>query len=561
VVIAGLGLAMPATATATVGWSSVAPMGVARAQQSSTLLPDGEVLVAGGYNGFVEKVGGHHISLAGVERFDPATGSWIPAAPMHVARSDQTATLLGDGEVLVIGGWEEPASGSRTAEMYDPATDTWTAVTPPPELQYADTATLLDDGDVLLTGQFGTQEFGGEIGAVEFLPGSDTWVSVPAAPSAAERDRTAVALPGGEVLLAGGVSYVEIGPPEHAVQEIQTAHAEAEVFDPTSATWTPVAAMHVARIAPTATPLPGGQVLVTGGLSEISAAGSGAGLASTESFDPATGTWTAKAPMLFARGKHSASLLPDGRVLVAGGSPCGPAACISAGAASGCCAADTAETYDPTGDAWAATEPVLTLSEHAASVLPDGSVLVSGGNYDFGSLYETSAAEIYGNRPPPVASTAAAAAPSLRLWDLHQSRRRWREPGRSGGHGRRGRQAVPLGSSFGFELSEPAEVTLHFRGAGGPAKGCRSRQNGGRSGACPGLRPSGVVRIAGHAGADQVHFDGRLEPRGRLAPGHYKVSAVAVAVAGGATSRSQALGFRIIGGAPTHDAAGHRPAR
>lgn len=537
----------PAAAHATSGWSATPSMSVPRAQQTSTLLPDGKVLVAGGYNGFVENVGGGHVSLASAELFDPATDSWGAAAPMHVGRSDQTATLLDDGDVLVVGGWEQPGccgEGTRTAEVYDPTTDTWTAVAPPPELQVVDTATLLDEGNVLVTGLFGPSEYMPSIGAVEYRPSSGSWTSVATPPSAAERDRIAVLLPGGDVLLAGGISTEQVFEPPHPVEERQTSYADAEVFDPVADTWTPVAPMRVPRIAPTATILQGGQALVTGGLTEVSPAGAGASLNSTEAFDPASGTWSARAPMAFARGKHSASLLPDGRVLVAGGSDCGSGSCIGYGAASGCCAADTAEIYDPAADAWTATEPVLTLAEHAASVLPDGSVLISGGNFDFGNTHETAAAEIYGNLPPPVGTSPP---PSLRLWDLRESHRRWREPGKVKPHRRGHRPTVPIGTAFSFELSEPASVTFHFRGSEttrAAIRHCRRARQDSRPGSCRSLRGSGAITVAAQAGANQVVFRGSLQPAGHLAPGPYE--AIAVATASGSISEAPGLHLTIV---------------
>jgi hypothetical protein len=547
-IVAVLGCtAAPAAAHAAVGWYATPSMSVPRAQQTSTLLPNGKVLVAGGYNGFVENVGGAHVSLDSAELFDPTSDTWSAAAPMHVGRSDHAATLLTDGDVLVVGGWEQPGccgEGSRTAEIYDPIANSWTAVTPPPELQVVDTATLLADGDVLVTGLFGPQEYGPTVGAAEYLPGSDTWATVIPPPSAAERDRIAVRLPDGDVLLAGGISTEQVFEPPHPVEDRQTIYADAEEFDPAVNTWTPVAPMQVARIAPTVSLLPSGQVFVTGGLTEISPAGAGAGLTSTETFDPASGAWTTKAPMAFARGKHSASLLPDGRVLVAGGSDCSPSACIGYGATSGCCAADTAEIYDPAADAWTATEPVLTLAEHAASVLPDGSVLISGGNFDFGNTHETAAAEIYGNLPPPAGMPSR---PFLRMWNLSQSRRRWREPGAATPNGRRHRPTVPIGTTFSFDLSEPASVTFHFRGSEttrAAIRRCDRTRQYSSSGSCRSLRSSGAITIPAHAGANRVAFRGSLQSPGRLASGPYTV--IAVATASDSVSEAPGLHLKIV---------------
>ncbi len=533
----------PSAAEAAVGWATVAPMSVPRAQQTQTVLPDGKVLVAGGYDGFVENVGGGHVSLASTELFDPATRTWSPAAPMHVGRSGQAATLLPGGDVLVVGGWEQPGhgeEGTETAEIYDPAADAWTPTSRPTELQVVDTATLMGDGDVLVTGLFGPREYGASVGAAEYLPGSDTWVRVATPPSGAERERAAVLLPGGDVLLLGGWSR------EGPFVPPQKIYAAAEEFDPATASWKVVAPMAVPRSGPTATVLPGGTVLVTGGLDEISPVGPDPGLASTEAFDPATGTWTPRSPMEQARGRHTASLLPDGRVLVAGGSVCDTQDCIGSGGSGYCCAADTAEIYDPAAGSWTFTEPVLTATEHAASVLPDGSVLISGGNFEPVFTHELASAEVYGNLPPPTTTAAPPTPPVLRLSNLRQTRRRWREAGTSASAAHR-RPRAPLGTVFSFELNEPARVTLTFKRAGkGPrqASSCAPGDRRSRRSRCR-PRTRGTLAVTGKAGVNRVPFAGVLEKGSRLAPGSYSVAGLAVAA--GARSAAAGVPFRIVG--------------
>ncbi len=126
--------------------------GRAREHQTATLLGDGDVLIAGGYNGFGPG-GGSNTTIGTDQLLDPATGKWLEAAPMLVARSGQTATLLRDGEVLVVGGSETPEDkeGTKTAELYDPATNTW-EYTGPVLTGNEHTATLLPEGGVLVTG-------------------------------------------------------------------------------------------------------------------------------------------------------------------------------------------------------------------------------------------------------------------------------------------------------------------------------------------------------------------------------------------------------------------------
>jgi hypothetical protein len=124
-------------------------MAAARANHTATLLPNGKVLVAGGRNGSSVNQG-----IASAELYDPVSGTWTTTGTMTWKRQRHTATLLPNGKVLVTGGWSGVLYPTR-AELYDPAAGIWVtmwALNTPREIH---TATLLTDGNVLIAGGFG----------------------------------------------------------------------------------------------------------------------------------------------------------------------------------------------------------------------------------------------------------------------------------------------------------------------------------------------------------------------------------------------------------------------
>jgi hypothetical protein len=169
-----------------------------------------------------------------------------------------------------------------------------------------------------------------------------------------------VLLGDGRVLVAGGGAYTP----------------SAELYDPATNRWTPTGSMSVDRYDFTATLLRDGRVLVVGGYSLSSV---GRSTASAELYDPATGRWTPTGSLRTPRRNHTATLLPGGTVLVAGGFN-----------------ADgwlrSAEVYDPARGRWSRVAPMTTAREHASAVLlGTGRVLVAGG----GNPSALQSAELY----------------------------------------------------------------------------------------------------------------------------------------------------------------------
>ncbi|HTN85744.1 MAG TPA: kelch repeat-containing protein, partial [Sorangium sp.] len=221
---------------ATDTWTDAGQMLLPRAEHTATLLPNGKVLVAGGYP--------VDFGDENVELYEPETNSWTPKDPMRVARAEHEAVLLPSGKVLVSGGFNTIGS-LDSAELYDPATGEWKSTAPMYYGRRHHTMTLLPNGEVLAAG--GEEDAGSDpVRAERYDPEVGLWTF--AAPMThARADHTATPLPDGLVLVVGGHSDT------------------AERYDPAFDTWVPTGPLDRARSRHTATLLTSGEVLVAGG--------------------------------------------------------------------------------------------------------------------------------------------------------------------------------------------------------------------------------------------------------------------------------------------------------
>lgn len=338
------------TATAVVvtsGFTTSSSLNTARLAHTATLLPDGRVLVVGGGDG-PDMIDGFFI-VDQAEMFDPASRTFSPASA--AGRLFHTATLLPSGKVLLVGGETDSSGGSPTptAELYDPLTGTSQPTGSMTAARESHTATLLNDGRVLVTGGAVPQGIGwAPLSTAEIYdPVTGVFTSTGDMPIA-RGGHTATLLPSGKVLITGGTTSATTG-----------GTASAELYDPATGSFAPTGSMAGARVDHTATLLADGRVLVTGGY--------GPEASTAELYDPATGLFTPTGSMALPRAYHTATLLPNDTVLVAGGLTTD---------------SDTAsaEIYDPATGLFTPTGSMeVGRFWHTATLLPDGSVLVIGG--------------------------------------------------------------------------------------------------------------------------------------------------------------------------------------
>ncbi|HJZ56176.1 MAG TPA: kelch repeat-containing protein [Gemmataceae bacterium] len=325
-------------------WEPLGSLGATRVGTTATLLLTGKVLVVGGF-------GSQGSPDDYVELYDPATGTWSPAGPTNVFHAEHTATLLKNGWVLVVGGFDGNVKKIKTAELYDPATDTWTLTAPLAHARVRHSATLLRNGRVLIAGGEGSA---GTLTSCElFKPSTGTW-SATGALHETRSNHTATRLPNGKVLAAGG----------------ETSKS-AELYNPSTATWSLTSPTKSVRyFGHTATLLRTGQVLVVGGYNQNGV--NGGHQATAEVFDPVAGTWKLISSLAKARGNHTATLLPNGDVIIAGGDTTGPDLDDR-----------KTEIYRVKQNTWEAG-PSLNKARlaPAAPLLPEGRVLAAGGKWN-----------------------------------------------------------------------------------------------------------------------------------------------------------------------------------
>lgn len=300
--------------------------------------------------------------------FDPKTNRWTERAPMLTARSAAAAVVVND-IIYVIGG----NGGESTVEAYDPATDTWSTKASMPTPRQSHSASSIN-GRIYVFGGFNQ-------GPVEvYDTATDTWTTSGQMP--APRAQFASATLNGSVYSVGGFDGVAYLSSVVAFTP-DGSQTSRNVLCPDSNGWMKKPPMPTTRSMTAAAEI-NGVIYVVGG--QYVGAHNGTAvrlsdlvyLTDNEAYDPATDTWSKKAPMptaRMARGTNNAVV--DGKLYVIGGAP--HYICT-----------DANEVYDPKTDSWSSRAPMPTPRCHVAVIAVNGLIYAIGGNVNnaFTSLVE-----------------------------------------------------------------------------------------------------------------------------------------------------------------------------
>jgi len=330
------------------GWFAVMNAALGRVDHTATLLKDGRVLVTGGWY----RPGGKTTRLASAYVYVPAQDAVVAAGSMTTPRDSHTATLLPDGRVLVAGGYESYNKPTSTVEIYDPtkpAGSAWSAGPALPGLRAAQAVVTLKSSEVVLVaGWDGSQP----LASLAIFQTSGSWKLPAAALNEKRSGHTASLLPSGKMLVVGGydasqqqwLDSLELYDPVAGTITLLTAKllekrsghtstvlnngmvlivggfcggscsiSSDELYDPTTNTVKAVSHAGGSPTNQTATLLTDGTVLVAGGEGNSDAQ-------KAVAYDSTGGgSWTILPSMNHGRHDHTASLLQDGSVLVVGG--------------------------------------------------------------------------------------------------------------------------------------------------------------------------------------------------------------------------------------------------
>ena len=298
---------------------------------------------------------------ASLSVFSPSTVIFVPTGSLKTGRMDHTVTLLADGRALVVGGMTDASTAGTyltSAELYDPTSGVWSTTGDLAPGRAGHTATRLLTGKVLVAG--GSNYSNGVRTHLNdawlFDPAKGEWTATGG--MVTERaGHTATLLPNGKVLVIGG---------ENHANDYANPIRTAEVYDPDSGVWSAAGLLEFGRLAHTATLLADGRVLVAGGINGLAPA-------TSEIYSPTDGVWSMSGPLAVGRFDLTATLLDQNEVLAAGGFARGATA--------------AAEVFSPVTGRWRQTGSMITARyDQKATKLAGGKVLVTGGQLTSGTI-------------------------------------------------------------------------------------------------------------------------------------------------------------------------------
>jgi len=344
-------------------WVPAADMLTPRSGHRWNLLGNGTVLMTGG----LDSAGN---PLGSAELYDYRTGDFSSTGNMTIARQQHRTVRLYTGKVLVTGGRPHAISNVlNSAELYDPGSGTFASTGNMRQYRRLHRSTELPNGKILITGGLGgtSNTANGILAMAELYdPATGVFTQTTGSMTTARRNHQMILLPTGKVLIAGGFGAGGV------------LLKSAELYDPATNTFKATGNMITAR-SPLLTRLPNGKILASNGSDE-----GGTPIQTLEIYDPKTGTFKAAGKALVARDGNKVSRLGNGKSILVGGQTTADAASVT----------NSAELYDDENGSLSFTGGLITgRQDFAQEILPNGRILVAGGLDSNGTVL--SSAELY----------------------------------------------------------------------------------------------------------------------------------------------------------------------